>query len=194
VARIQICERKLSREHGSPYHRNVHAAATRVSMPRMKHIRLALVLVLATAGTASAGGIPGSIGVGAELELSDADVGGISVNYDAGKFHVGGFLGFSDPDGNDNDKFNIGGRFFYHVATTASSDFGIGGGLGIQSAASGNGRKTGLFLEPGFQIRVFIVPNVALSFTGGISVGTIDAHDVVISGDFAGTAGVHYYF
>jgi hypothetical protein len=163
-------------------------------MPRMKNIKLALFLVLAAAGTASAGGVPGSIGVGAEFELSD--VGGLSVNYDAGKFHVGGALGLKDPGGPDNDIFNIAGRFFYHVATTASADFGIGGGLGIQSVAGtgAQGRATGLFLEPGFQIRAFIVPNVALSFTGGISIGTIDADGTLISGDFNGNAGIHYYF
>jgi hypothetical protein len=160
-------------------------------MPRMKNIKLALFLVLATADTASAGGVPGSIGVGAELQLSD--VGGLSVNYDAGKFHVGGFLGFNDPEGPEN-TFAIGGRFFYHVATTASSDFGIGGGLAIQTVDNGTVRNTGLFLEPGFQIRAFVVPNVALSFTGGISIGTIDVSGVQIAGDFVGTAGVHYYF
>jgi hypothetical protein len=51
-----------------------------------------------------------------------------------------------------------------------------------------------MFLEPGFQIRAFIVPNVALSFTGGISIGAVDAEGVQITGDFNGNAGVHYYF
>jgi hypothetical protein len=161
-------------------------------MPRMKKTMLIAVLVLASSSTAFAGGIPGSIGVGAELQLSN--VGGVSVNYDAGRFHLGGFLGFDDPAGADNDTIDIGGRFFYHVATTAMSDFGIGGGLGIQSANSAGGRSTNLFLEPSFQIRAFIVSNVALSFSGGISIGTVDASRVRIIGDFTGTAGVHYYF
>jgi hypothetical protein len=161
-------------------------------MPRMKNTMLIAVLVLASSGTAFAGGIPGSIGVGAELQLSN--LGGVSVNYDAGKFHLGGFLGFDDPAGADNDTIDIGGRFFYHVATTAMSDFSLGGGLGIQSANSAGGRSTNLFLEPSFQIRAFIVSNVALSFSGGISIGTVDASRVRIIGDFTGTAGVHYYF
>jgi hypothetical protein len=121
----------------------------------------------------------------------------VSVNYDAGKFHVGGFLGFTDPDGGNNETIDIGGRFFYHIAATATSDFSIGGGLGIESAnhAQPQGRTTALFLEPGFQIRAFIVSNVALSFTGGLSIGTIDAAtNLKITGDFTGTAGVHYYF
>jgi hypothetical protein len=161
-------------------------------MPRMKNTMLIAVLVLASSGTAVAGGIPGSIGVGAELQLSN--LGGVSVNYDAGRFHLGGFLGFDDPAGPDNDTIDIGGRFFYHVASTAMSDFSIGGGLGIQSANSATDRTTSLFLEPSFQIRAFIASNVALSFTGGISIGTVDESRVRIVGDFNGTAGVHYYF
>ncbi|TMQ18527.1 MAG: hypothetical protein E6J90_19970 [Deltaproteobacteria bacterium] len=149
----------------------------------MKQILFAAMIVFATAGTASAGGVPGSIGVGAELELSN--LGGVSANYDAGRFHVGGFIGFNDPSGASNETLDIGGRFFFHIASTATSDFSIGGGLGIESAnhPQPQGRTTALFLEPG-----------ALSFTGGLSIGTVDASSVKITGDFTGTAGVHYYF
>ena len=163
----------------------------------MKQTLLAAIVVLATAGTAStarAGGLPGSIGVGAEFNLST--IGGLSVNYDTGKFHVGGFLGFDDPAGASNETIQIGGRFFYHIASTAMSDFSLGGGLAFQSAnnPAPAGRTTALYLEPGFQIRAFIASNVALSFTGGISIGTVDASRVQINGDLTGTAGVHYYF
>ncbi|HEU4734750.1 MAG TPA: hypothetical protein VFT22_42960 [Kofleriaceae bacterium] len=160
----------------------------------MKKTLLAAMFIFASVGTASAGGLPNTIGVGAEIQLSN--IGGVSVNYDAGKFHVGGFVGFNDPDGGSNETINLGGRFFYHVASTAMSDFSIGGGLGLQSQDNPApvGRQTLLFLEPGFQIRAFIASNVALSFTGGISIGTADASQVVITGDVTGTAGVHYYF
>jgi hypothetical protein len=174
----------------------LRAVPSRVSMPRMKNTLLIAMLVVASFGASSssalAGGLPGTIGVGAEFEISD--LGGVSVNYDAGKFHLGGFLGFRDPGGADNDVLEIGGRFFYHIAATASSDFSLGGGLGIQSQNTAGGRNTNLFLEPGFQIRAFIVPNVALSFTGGISIGLVDAEGVELTGDFNGVAGVHYYF
>ena len=167
-------------------------------MPRMKQTMLAAIVVFASAGTAAAGGQPGSFGVGAEFQLSG--LGGLSVNYDAGKFHAGGFLGYADPAGGNNTTVDVGGRFFFHVASTAMSDFSIGGGLGIESSYRNDGggagltRHTDLFLEPGFQIRAFLAANVALSFTGGISIGTIDASMVTITGDFTGTAGVHYYF
>jgi hypothetical protein len=149
--------------------------------------------VLASGGLARAGGTPNTIGVGAEFQLSG--IGGLSANYDAGKFHVGGFLGYFDPQGPNNTIVDIGGRFFWHVASTASSDFSIGGGLGIQSTHDGAGNSvTNLFIEPGFQIRAFITPNVALSFTGGIEIGAADASEVNITGNIVGEGGVHYYF
>jgi hypothetical protein len=163
-------------------------------MPRMKHTLLVASLVLASAGSARAGGQAGSIGVGAEFQI--APVGGVSVNYDAGKFHLGGFLGVDDPAGASNTRFDVGGRFFYHLASTASSDFGVGGSIGVSSRGNGPGvdRDTLLFIEPSFQIRAFIASNVALSFTGGFSIGAADASDLVIDGGLTAAAGVHYYF
>jgi hypothetical protein len=163
-------------------------------MPRMKKTLLAAMIVFASVGTASAGGQPNSIGVGLEAEISQA--GGVSVNYDAGKFHAGGFLSFADPDGANNTRLELGGRFFFHVASTASSDFSVGGGLGLRNTGNGanNGSTSELFFEPSFQIRAFIVSNVALSFTAGFSLGTLDRHDVVLDGGLTGLAGVHYYF
>jgi hypothetical protein len=164
-------------------------------MPRMKKTLLAATIVFATAGTAgtaSAGGVPGTIGVGAEFEIQG--VGGLSANFDAGKFHVGGFLGYFDPEGPNNAAVDVGGRFFYHVASTASADFGLGGTLAIQSTDSAGGRGTAVLIEPGFQIRMFIVPNVALSFTAGIEIGTADASELNITGNIIGQGGIHYYF
>jgi hypothetical protein len=160
-----------------------------------KTILLASVFVLATAGLASAGGQAGALGVGAEYELNG--IGGLSLNYDAGKFHAGGWFRFLDPAGGNNTEFDVGGRFFYHLHSTAMADFSLGAGLGIASLPPGMmnpNRNTNMFLEPGFQIRAFIASNVALSFIGGISIGVIDASGVVISGQAEGIAGIHYYF
>jgi hypothetical protein len=161
----------------------------------MKKILAAAILtVAATAGTASAGGAANTIGVGTEFQLSG--VGGLSVNYDAGKFHAGGFVGLADPTGPSNTQFDIGGRFFFHVAATASADFSVGGSIGIrnQGQGAGNDSTTGVFIEPGFQIRAFIVPNVALSFTGGLSIGAADADGLILDSQIIGIGGVHYYF
>lgn len=160
--------------------------------------KLAMLIVMATAGIASAGGSEGSLGVGGEYQLNG--IGGASLNYDAGKFHVGGFLGLNDPDGADNTDFDLGVRFYYHVASTAMSDFSIGGSIGILSDATpgmggGDGtRDTNLYLEPGFQIRAFIASNVALSFTGGLVIRALDDSGVQFGAQATGIAGVHYYF
>ncbi|MDB4953307.1 MAG: hypothetical protein JWO36_876 [Myxococcales bacterium] len=174
----------------------------------IKNCLLALITVAATSGAAHAGGQAGSIGVGAEFQLSGA--GGPSVNYDAGQFHLGGFLSMVDPAGPSNTLFEIGGGFFWHVHKTAMSDFGIGGSIGIESVPPQGGmaavRTTDLFIEPSFQIRLFLSSNVALSFTAGIVFGAVDAGGLAITGQgvsaggdafgagFAGGAGVHYYF
>jgi hypothetical protein len=93
-----------------------------------------------------------------------------------------------------NTTFDIGARFFYHLHETGAADFGIGGGLGLADVPAGNNHDQHLYLEPGFQIRAFITPNVALSFTGGIVIGTVDANNVAITGQLQAFAGVHYYF
>ena len=161
----------------------------------LKTTLLTAALVMVTSGLAQAGGQSGAIGVGAEFQLSG--LGGASINYDAGDFHVGGFLGFDDDDGPDNTVWNIGARFYYHVHTTAMSDFGIGGSLGILSFPEpmipNPDRQTGVFIEPGVQMRVFLAANVAVSAATGVSIGVVDASGVGITGQTI-TAGIRYYF
>ncbi len=170
--------------------------------------KLAALMLMATAGIANAGGSEGSIGVGAEYMLSSFSVGGStatgpgttfglggpSLNYDAGKFHVGGFLSVLDPGGTNNTTVEVGGRFYYHAHSTAMTDFGIGGSIGIINYDAGRDRNTAMFIEPGFQIRVFLQSNVALSFTAGLAIGAADADGVYLIGDPVGGAGLHYYF
>lgn len=170
---------------------------------------LAVALIAATATVANAGGQAGSLGVGAEYQLSG--LGGASLNYDGGKFHAGGFLGYYDPQGANNTVVVVGGRFFYHVHSTAMSDFSLGGGIGIADEPAGGmpnpTRNTDVYLEPSFQIRVFLASNVALSFTGGVVIGLTDPNKVVeLTGQgiggappfdtvgFSAGAGIHYYF
>lgn len=159
---------------------------------------LTTAFVIGAASAAHAGGQAGSIGVGAEYTLSH--IGGVSVNYDAGQFHVGGALGYADPAGPDNSEFLIAGRFFYHVHHSAFADFSLGGQIGLDSAppAMPNGRRsTHLFIEPGFEIRAFLSSNVALSANGGFVIGTADASEFDIGGSTTGVAGgfgIHYYF
>lgn len=171
-----------------------------------KTIKGAAVLLAAMAGTASAGGTPGSIGVGFETSIAAIDTGalnnvtlrisGLSVNYDGGDFHAGGLLGMSDGgDSNDTDLV-FGGRFYWHIASAGAADFGVGGSLTYVNVDDRGGGDNAalLFLEPGFQIRAFVVPNVALSFSGGLVIGAADAEGFALTGQATGAAGVHYYF
>jgi hypothetical protein len=162
----------------------------------------AAVLVMAASGLAHAGGQSGSIGVGAEAQLggglSTRAIGGASVNYDGGSFHAGGFFGFEDPDGRDNTAWALGGRFYYHVHSTAMSDFGLGGGLAVVSYHTVNmmgqdNTNSDVFLEPGAQIRLFLASNVAISASVGVVIGLADAGGVAINGQDI-TGGIHYYF
>lgn len=171
----------------------------------MKTTMLAALLLASTAGIANAGGSEGSVGVGAEFMRGidfdfglggslSLDVGGVSVNYDAGKFHAGGFLGIRDFGGDDDTFISVGGRFYYHVHSTAMSDFGIGGDIGLLTFDPGDDRTTAWFINPGFQTRMFVASNVALSFTAGLAFSTGDADGFAVQGHPTGSAGVHYYF
>lgn len=168
-----------------------------------------VVLLLAAGGVAHAGGQTGSFGVGVEGDLNGLT--GLSGSYDGGKFDADAFLGYLRVDvgmGNTDSLTELGGRFFYHIHSTAMSDFGIGGALALASVPT-MPRTTPIFLEPGFQIRLFLASNVALSFMGGLSIGVGDAKTTQLAGqtiggpviDFgggvvslAGAAGIHYYF
>jgi hypothetical protein len=155
------------------------------------------VLSLLGAGSAFAGGSKGTIGVGAETNLSGD--GGLSLNYDAGEFHAGGFLSFVDEAGDNNTDIGLGGRFYWHLHSTPMSDFGLGANLGIifdndPTPPPDGSSNTYLYLEPAFQMRAFIAGNVAVSATAGIVIGLADADGVALGGQITGAAGIHYYF
>lgn len=171
---------------------------------------VSLALLAAVAGTASAGGSKGSLGVGGEAQIGGAfidfgggngfqvNLGGLSANYDMGDFHLGGFLGFADGGGTDDTDVAVGGRFYYHVHSTAMADFGVGGSVGLGFIGDRNGgadnNSTVMLIEPGLQIRAFVASNVALSFTGGLTLALIDAEGQALTAQPVGSAGVHYYF
>jgi len=164
----------------------------------MKTSLITTALLIAASSAAHAGGQAGTLGVGAEFDLNG--LGGISATFDGGRFHTGLAVGFRDPDGPNNSDFDLFGRFYFHVASSAMADFGLGGAVALETIddplpANAGNRDTNVYLEPGFQIRVFLASNVALSFAGGITIGV--AHDSTVAIDaqgLNGTAGVSYYF
>jgi len=193
VARIDLGELELGGEHGGSLRK-----FARPGEPGEHRVMTKLLILasLALAPPALAGGKEGSVGVGAEVALDNA-VGGLSVNYDAGLFHVGGVIGYDREKVGAADatyKFEIGARFYYHVHSAGQADFGIGGEVGIAEVPKGTGHDTHLFIDPSFQVRAFITPNVALSLTAGFVLGTVDANSIAIGGQVTAFAGFHYYF
>jgi hypothetical protein len=158
---------------------------------------LALALV-AGARAAHAGGNKGSFGVGYEQMLSGP--GGVSVNYDGGQFHAGGFVGFANNDfalGGDDSDVDFGVRFYWHAHSTAMADFGVGGGFGflLENRPDPMNDLSELYFDLGGQIRYFPgVANVALSATFGLAIGVNDADGVALGGAPEAAFGVHYYF
>lgn len=189
MTRIKVGEVEIGREH--------ETQATIRAM-RKNLIPFATTLLLAgAAGTASAGGSSGSVGVGVQQDLFG--LGGPSVIYDGGMFHAGGYLGFADNRGNINGgdtTIDIGGQFFYHLHSTSMSDFGVGGQITYynQNRPAPLDNFVGLYLDLGAQIRAFITSNVALSATLGLGIATADDDGVQLNGHILGTAGLHYYF
>ncbi len=162
----------------------------------MNKIQIALIATaLLSSGTALAGGGEG-LGVGGDIQLNG--LAGPSINYDTGTFHAGGLLAFADQPGDNNTTVGLGGRFFWHVHSTASSDFSIGGQIGLihgpDNVPLTDDNIDLLYFEPAMQIRAFLAPNVALSFTSGISIGLADADGIELTTQVTATTGLHYYF
>ena len=169
----------------------------------MKKTLLACVLALSST-PALAGGQEDSLGLGAEFMMNGL-TGGASINYDLGKMHFGGFFGFFDSGDDDEADYTFGGRFYYHLHSTAMSDFSIGGALGFYSDEEMDDRASLMFLEPSVQIRAFVAANVALSLNLGVVLAFQDADGFAITGGtldggdttrsvITGGAGIHYYF
>jgi hypothetical protein len=150
-------------------------------------------LVWQTGSAQAQEGDRGSFGVGVNTMLDIEGPLGPSVIYDTGVFHVEGLLGFQD---NGQTRFDIGGRFWYHIHAAQSADFSLGGGLGVVSIDPGgeDDNITNIEIDGGAQLRAFIVPNVALSVSLGLAVLTGDADAISITGDLFGSAGIAYYF
>jgi hypothetical protein len=156
----------------------------------------AFTAALLASSTAFAGGSKGSIGVGADTPLAGGVLPEAALDFDAGAFHVGGGLGVQNPQGPNNTVVDVSGHFWFHVHSTAMSDFSVGGDVLFQSIGqgAGNGTSTNVFLEPGAQIRAFIASNVALSFTLGMSIGVGDSSDFFFGARPYADAGFRYFF
>lgn len=143
----------------------------------------------AIAPLAGVGGIAGFFGVGAAP----------AVDYDMGDYHIDAHLIFATgeaggppPIGGDVTTIGLGGRFWYHLFAHDASDLSVGGGLSFVNVnPDGADSSTSIFAEAGGKIRMFLVPQVALSSSFGLVLGLADADGIALGGQVLG--GITYY-
>jgi len=181
---------------------------TETPSDRSRRFRVALfsaVVVAVTLGHAGsalaqdrarAGG--GALGVGVSAMLTGPV--GPTIVYDAGAFHVEGIFGFAS---NGATEFDLGGRFWYHVNSASAADFSLGGGVGVTTIdpdgpAEG---ETNIHFDVGAQVRMFLVPNVAVMAAAGLGIVSGEDDDtgeendlIIVRGDLIGSAGLAYFF
>lgn len=120
---------------------------------------------------ASTGGGQG-IGVGASAFLSGTAA--VQVDYDAAAWDIEGMFSFADRDtganGASRTYLQAGARGWFHLHHGASSDFSVGGGVGILHASDAGPSITTTLIEPGVRARVFVTPNVAVHAVLGLSI------------------------
>jgi hypothetical protein len=145
------------------------------------------------------------LGLGAVAMLNGTSGGLVTYGSWGGRFHIDGLAGLRRfNDGGDVvADFTLGGRFWYHLHSTAFSDFSIGGGLGFiyYDGRGGGDSQIDVTMEVGGQIRAFIVPNVALLADVGFGAYFGNDDDILIGGQnigggnfVHGTLGIAYFF
>ena len=165
--------------------------------------------------TPAASGHGRGIGVGAVTMLNGTSGALFTWGSSGGGFHVDGLFGLHHytPNGNTTTSFSVGGRFWYHLHAASFADFSVGGGLGFvhwdtNPGNNNNDSRLDLSLEVGCQMRVFIVPNVALIADLGLGATFGNNDDIMIGGQsvtasgspaggnnfVAGTLGIAYFF
>lgn len=117
----------------------------------------------------------------------------------SGRYHFDGLFSLSSnlEGGSNNSTFDIGGRFWYHLHAAAHADFSVGVGLLLDSHRNPPAdRQMDVLLDLGGQIRVFLVPNVALLGSLGLGISIRDNRDDVlqIGGKPLGEIGIAYFF
>jgi len=150
---------------------------------------------------ATTGGGQG-IGVGATAFLSGTAA--VQVDYDAAVWDVEGIFSFADRDngngGGSRTYLQAGARGWFHLHHGASSDFSVGGGVGILHASNSGPSVTTTLIEPGVRARVFVTSNVALHAVLGLSIvvgdnpGNDRATGIALAAQPVVGMGFTYYF
>jgi hypothetical protein len=129
-------------------------------------------------------------------------MGGLSLAYDPGIWHMDAFVGLygdggtGGPLSGGDSAVGFGARFWYHLKSVGAADFSVGGGASYARIDPGMGDAASfLYVEGGGLIRVFIVDNVALGAAGGLVIGAADANGYGIGpANLVGSASLHYFF
>jgi hypothetical protein len=116
----------------------------------------------AVSDSGGGGGGGSAFGIGAQAMLTGPV--GASITYDVGMLHFDGIFYF-ETLGEDN--FGAGGRIWYSLHQGSQSDFSLGGGAGINF---NDDEDDDIHIEGGAKVRIFLVPNVALSAMVGVAV------------------------
>lgn len=138
-------------------------------------------------------------GVGAEVTMTGLV--GATFVYDTTAFHIDALLGGSfEPN---DSALTVAGRFFFPLHRSQAADFSVGPGIGLvhvthdPDGAGPLGRVSTnpVHVEGAAQIRVFPVPNVAISASAGLgAVITNNNNSALIGGQVGGAFGVTYFF
>jgi hypothetical protein len=154
----------------------------------------AAVLALVVSSSARAQGTE-STGIGVGVTSTLTGLTGPTLTYQASRFHVEGVVGFHDDGFTEID---LAGRFWFQIHATATSDFSVGGGIGIESVDAGPVTDTDLHIEGGAQLRAFLASNVALGASLGLGIENGDDNadgDVeFLAGQLVGGLSVTYFF
>jgi hypothetical protein len=134
------------------------------------------------------------LGVGGAFMLYGG-LGGLSVAFDGGPWHLESILSLEKAGSGAEVQLGLGARFWFHLHSTGSSDFSVGGGVGYQNDTDGAADDDAVLnIDVGTQARAFIANNVAISATLGFSVLTLDANAFALTATPLLIAGFHYYF
>ena len=115
------------------------------------------------------------IGVGAAAFLSG--VGGVQVDYDTPMWDADAILGFGDRSvggNNSSTQIQFGVQGWYHLHRGSSSDFSVGGGVGIDHVTGAGPNRTATLIEIGARPRAFITSNVAVHAMLGVTISVGD--------------------
>jgi hypothetical protein len=141
-------------------------------------------------------------GIGAQTELISPNFGISSavVDYDMGwvRWEAGVGLGIFERGANalqPANVYGVGVRAYFPVHRAERADFSLGGGVAFNLIDAGKGLTTATALVLGADIRIFVVPNVALIGTLGVGALFESQGDALIVGARPlGSAGFIYYF